>query len=108
MQSSVTFLFVLSLVVAALAEDDRPRRGPRENPINLMFPACTPFADAIEENAKTLSKGNMIGPRACKEENPDDCIKSDSLKVRCSVEETPSEECIAQLTAFLLGDTCNE
>ncbi|GBL84269.1 hypothetical protein AVEN_118654-1 [Araneus ventricosus] len=116
MHSSVTFLFVLSLLVAALAgEKSKGRnrhgpdhRGPRKHPANIMFPACETFVDAMDNSAHSLMKANQIGPDACPDENLEDCMQTDAMKVRCSVEKAPSEECMAQMTAFLQGNTCNE
>ncbi|GBL84259.1 hypothetical protein AVEN_118647-1 [Araneus ventricosus] len=111
MHSSVIFLFVLSLVVVVFAEKDsngRRRRGPPNNPANIMFPACKPFVDAMEKSGEDLFEADQIGHRACKEENSEDCISTDAMKVRCSVPDPPSEECMVQLTDFLQGNTCNE
>ncbi|GBL84286.1 hypothetical protein AVEN_118666-1 [Araneus ventricosus] len=35
------------------------------------------------------------------------CLKDDALKARCAVFEMPSEDCMAQLTAFMKGGICN-
>ncbi|CAL1292299.1 unnamed protein product [Larinioides sclopetarius] len=62
----------------------------------------------MEKSEDELHKADQIGHRACSDENRENCMKTDAMKVRCSATATPSEECIAELTAYLQGETCNQ
>ncbi|GBL84274.1 hypothetical protein AVEN_118659-1 [Araneus ventricosus] len=108
MLSFVTIAIVLNLAVSGIAqESDGPPE--RENVFIKLFPACEPFVRAFENQAIDFVRKDEIGPESCADEEYYEgaCLENDAKKTRCAVPEMPSEECMAQMTAFMQGDVCN-
>ncbi|GBL84284.1 hypothetical protein AVEN_118665-1 [Araneus ventricosus] len=79
-------------------------------PISIleMFPACANMAQAMRETHKELMRNSQIGPRSCR--GSDDfrvCWRRGMETVRCAITETPSDDCMDQISAFMKGDVCN-
>ncbi|GBL84256.1 hypothetical protein AVEN_118644-1 [Araneus ventricosus] len=101
MHSSIVIALVLSLTASALAQ----RR--KAEVFSAMFPACKSVGDAMQTKFMDYLRSGQIGPRACKGQNQATCAKNDVKKVRCAVTEASSEECVAQINAFIQGNDCN-
>ncbi|KAF8770911.1 hypothetical protein HNY73_018388 [Argiope bruennichi] len=88
-------------------ESDGP--PPRENVFIRLFPACEELVRAVENKAIDFSRNNEIGPETCEDEDnyESTCFVNDAIKTRCAVPEMPSEECMAQMKAFVQADVCN-
>ncbi|XP_055951374.1 uncharacterized protein LOC129987418 [Argiope bruennichi] len=102
MHYSIIIILILGLTVSALAQ----RRG-TDHVFSTIFPACKPVGDAMRSKFVEFLRSGQIGPRACKGQNQATCTKNDVKKVRCAVTEAPSDECVAQIKAFIQGNECN-
>ncbi|GFW86907.1 hypothetical protein TNCV_2810621 [Trichonephila clavipes] len=83
--------------------------GPRDPPPNFldMFPDCSTFVEMLRNKFKELLRSGEIGPRNCQEDRKT-CRWKDMEKVRCAAAEEVPGDCLQQITAFILGETCNE
>ncbi|GFU46574.1 hypothetical protein NPIL_98741 [Nephila pilipes] len=107
------FALVSSFTTLAFAEEEpEDMHPPPDGPnfvVKALFPACLPFSNIMENKAFDLSKqGKLMGLEPCDQKHLEPCIEKDANTLRCEVPEEPSEECMAQITAFLKRQNCNK